>query len=51
MNGIHVKSSRELRNNFTKISKLNKHGDAILLTTRGKGTDVLLRAIESCASL
>jgi len=39
---LHVRPERELRNNFSEISKLNKQYDAVVLTNRGKGTHVLL---------
>jgi len=39
---LHVRPERELRNNFSEISKLNKQWDAVVLTNRGKGTHVLL---------
>jgi PHD/YefM family antitoxin component YafN of YafNO toxin-antitoxin module len=42
MYNLHVRPERELRNNFSEISKLNKELDAVILTNRGKGTHVLL---------
>jgi len=42
MHNLHVRLERELRNNFSEISKLNKEYDAVVLTNRGKGTHVLL---------
>jgi PHD/YefM family antitoxin component YafN of YafNO toxin-antitoxin module len=42
MHKLHVRPERELRNNFSEISKLNKQYDAVVLTNRGKGTHVLL---------
>ena len=42
MHKLHVRPERELRNNFSEISKLNKDNDAVILTNRGKGTHVLL---------
>jgi len=42
MYNLHVRPERELRNNFSEISKLNKQHDAVILTNRGKGTHVLL---------
>ena len=42
MYSLHVRPERELRNNFSEISKLNKENDAVVLTNRGKGTHVLL---------
>ncbi|MCL2576623.1 MAG: type II toxin-antitoxin system Phd/YefM family antitoxin [Defluviitaleaceae bacterium] len=42
MYNLHVRPERELRNNFSEISKLNKQLDAVVLTNRGKGTHVLL---------
>jgi prevent-host-death family protein len=39
---IHVRPERELRNNFSEISKLNKGHNAVVLTNRGKGTHVLI---------
>ena len=42
MHNLHVRPERELRNNFSEISKLNKQLDAVVLTNRGKGTHVLL---------
>ena len=39
---LHVRPERELRNNFSEISRLNKQHDAVVLTNRGKGTHVLL---------
>ena len=42
MHNLHVRPERELRNNFSELSKLNKQYDAIVLTNRGKGTHVLL---------
>jgi len=39
---LHVRPERELRNNFSEISKLNRQYDAVILTNRGKGTHVLL---------
>ena len=42
MNSIHVRPERELRNNFSEISKLNQQRDVVILTKRGKGTHVLL---------
>ncbi len=42
MHSIHVRPERELRNNFSELSKLNKEHDAVILTNRGKGSHVLL---------
>jgi len=42
MYSIHVRPERELRNNFSEISKLSKERDAVVLTNRGKGTHVLI---------
>ncbi len=42
MHSIHVRPERELRNNFSEISKLNQGLDAVILTNRGKGSHVLL---------
>ena len=42
MYNLHVRPERELRNNFSEISRLNKQYDAVVLTNRGKGTHVLL---------
>jgi len=42
MYNLHVRPERELRNNFSEISALNKQYDAVILTNRGKGTHVLL---------
>jgi PHD/YefM family antitoxin component YafN of YafNO toxin-antitoxin module len=42
MYATHVKPERDLRNNFSEISKLNKQHDAVILTNRGRGTHVLL---------
>ena len=42
MYNIHVRPERELRNNFSEISMLNKEYDAVILTNRGKGTHVLI---------
>ena len=42
MYNLHVRPVRELRNNFSEISKLNKQHDAVVLTNRGRGTHVLL---------
>ena len=42
MYGLHVRPERELRNNFSEVSKLNKQYNAVILTNRGKGTHVLL---------
>jgi len=39
---IHVRPERELRNNFSEISKLNKQYEAVILTSRGKASHVLL---------
>jgi prevent-host-death family protein len=39
---IHVRPERELRNNFSEISKLSKGHNAVVLTNRGKGTHVLI---------
>ena len=42
VNNLHVRPERELRNNFSEISKLNQQRDAVILTNRGRGTHVLL---------
>jgi len=42
MYGLHVRPERELRNNFSEVSQLNKQYNAVILTNRGKGTHVLL---------
>jgi len=42
MNRLHVRPERELRNNFSEISKLNQQNDAVILTNRGKASHVLL---------
>ena len=42
MNKLHVRPERELRNNFSEISKLNQQYDAVILTNRGKASHVLL---------
>jgi len=42
MYNLHVRPERELRNNFSEISKLNQQWDAVVLTNRGKGTHILL---------
>jgi len=42
MHKLHVRPERELRNNFSEISKLNKQHDAVVLTNRGKASHVLL---------
>ena len=39
---LYIRPVRELRNNFSEISKLNQQWDAVVLTNRGKGTHVLL---------
>jgi len=46
MYDIHVRPERELRNNFSEISKLSKEYDAVVLTNRGKGTHVLINFEE-----
>jgi len=42
MHKLHIRPERELRNNFSELSKLNKQRDAIVLTNRGKASHVLL---------
>ena len=42
MKKLHVRPERELRNNFSEISKLNQQRDAVILTNRGKASHVLL---------
>jgi len=42
MFNLHIRPERELRNNFSEISKLNKQHDAVILTNRGKASHVLL---------
>ena len=42
MHKLHVRPERELRNNFSEISKLNKERAAVILTNRGKASHVLL---------
>ena len=42
MHKLHVRPERELRNNFSEISKLNKQCDAVVLTNRGRASHVLL---------
>lgn len=39
---LYVRPERELRNNFSEISKLNQQRDAVILTNRGKASHVLL---------
>jgi PHD/YefM family antitoxin component YafN of YafNO toxin-antitoxin module len=46
MYNLHVRPERELRNNFSEISKLSKEYDAVVLTNRGKGTHVLINFDE-----
>ena len=42
MHKLHVRPERDLRNNFSEISKLNQQRDAVILTNRGKASHVLL---------
>ena len=49
MYNLHVRPARELRNNFSEISKLNQQHDAVILTNRGKGVHVLLSFDEFSA--
>ena len=42
MHKLHIRPERELRNNFSEISGLNKQRDAVVLTNRGKASHVLL---------
>ncbi|MFP3041147.1 type II toxin-antitoxin system Phd/YefM family antitoxin [Treponema primitia] len=48
MFNIHVKPSRELRNNYAQFSSILKDHDQIIITNKGKGEAVLI-SIEDYA--
>jgi prevent-host-death family protein len=48
MFNVHVKPSRELRNNYAQFSSILKDHDQIVITNKGKGEAVLI-SIEDYA--
>jgi prevent-host-death family protein len=48
MFNVHVKPSRELRNNYAQFSSILKDHDQIIITNKGKGEAVLI-SIEDYA--
>jgi prevent-host-death family protein len=42
MFNVHIKPSRDLRNNYARISDILKDHDQIIITNKGKGEAVLI---------